>query len=59
MEINVDYNVHFRWMQPIEGEPGINKQMIMALKEKVDRDPETYSNVTMMLDAMAIRKQVS
>ena len=32
--------------------------MLQALKEKVIKDPSTFTDVALMLDAMSIRKQI-
>lgn len=45
-------------MTPVNGEPGINQEMLQVLKEKATSDPENYGNVCLMLDAMSIRRQI-
>lgn len=45
-------------MQNVDGSPGLNESMIDVLRSKVASAPETYRNACLMIDAMAVRKQV-
>jgi hypothetical protein len=46
-------------MQGIEVSPGLCRPMIETLGDKAKKNPTTYSNVALMLDAMAIRKKIT
>ncbi|KAK6167116.1 hypothetical protein SNE40_021216 [Patella caerulea] len=48
-----------RWLENIEAEPGISTCMINTLIKKKDENPDEYTHCSLMLDAMAIRKQVT
>ncbi|XP_055954540.1 uncharacterized protein LOC130010700 [Patella vulgata] len=47
-----------KWLEKIKAEPGISLCMLQSLKENVEKFPEQYTHCCVMVDAMAIRKQV-
>ncbi|RVE64489.1 hypothetical protein OJAV_G00126390 [Oryzias javanicus] len=47
-----------RWMQSVDAKPGLNMMMLNMLQKRREEDQVKYGFVTLMLDAMAIKKHV-
>ena len=45
-----------RWLQTVDDQPGICKHTIDSLGKKNRTDPENYTNCTLVIDAMSIKK---
>ena len=43
-------------MERVDSEPGHNRSTLMALQQKVQDNKEAYTDVCIMIDAMAIKK---
>jgi hypothetical protein len=48
----------YRWLAHVDGSPGINGAVLKTLELKAKQSPQSYTNVALMLDAMAIRQQL-
>lgn len=57
MWLNVYFLILVRWLSSVDAKPGLNKMMLDML-EKWCKDETKYGWVTLMLDAMAIKKHV-
>lgn len=51
-------HLNFRWLHSVDSKPGINTGILDTLARKRQEDPDKYGTVCMMIDAMAIRKQI-
>ena len=47
-----------RWLQSVDGSPGISIPMLDVLQQKARSNPEIYHQVCLMIDAMAIKQQI-
>ena len=45
-------------MTSVDAKPGLNMMMLDMLSKKREEDPVKYGRVALMLDAMAIKKQI-
>lgn len=47
-----------RWLQSVDASPGLNTPLLDSMKQKLEEDPENYTNVCLTLDAMSIKKAI-
>ncbi|TKS73767.1 DNA transposase THAP9 [Collichthys lucidus] len=47
-----------RWLSSLDARPGLNKMMLDMLERRRQEDEDKYGCVTLMLDAMSIKKHV-
>ncbi|KAK0141213.1 DNA transposase THAP9 [Merluccius polli] len=47
-----------RWLRSVDAKPGLNKIMLDMLERRCQGDPAKYESVSLMLDAMSIKKHV-
>ncbi|ELU11486.1 hypothetical protein CAPTEDRAFT_193892 [Capitella teleta] len=48
-----------KWMRNVQAQPGLNASILDMLGKHVKQDPAKYGKVTLMIDAMALKKHVS
>ncbi|ESO00445.1 hypothetical protein HELRODRAFT_175877 [Helobdella robusta] len=47
-----------RWLESVDGGPGLNRSMLNFLKKKHETDAKQFTHCSLMIDSMSIRKQL-
>ncbi|ESO13041.1 hypothetical protein HELRODRAFT_159637 [Helobdella robusta] len=47
-----------RWLESVDGGPGLNRSMLNFLKKKHERDAKQFTHCSLMIDSMSIREQL-